>query len=109
MATRTLVLLGTKKGAFVMESDGARRDWTLRGPFCEAWPINHVAGDPQTGAIHAGGGNEWFGPAVWTTRDFGATWGHSSNGLTYAEGEAPITSVWSLAARDGRLYAGVQP
>jgi photosystem II stability/assembly factor-like uncharacterized protein len=109
MPTSTLVLLGTKKGAFVLRSDAARREWTLRGPFCEAWPINHVVANSQAGTIHAGGGNEWFGGAVWTTADLGDTWSHSSDGLKYAEGEAPITSVWSLAARDGRLYAGVQP
>ena len=71
MPTSTLVLLGTKKGAFVLRSDAARREWTLHGPFCEAWPINHVVADPQTGTIHAGGGNEWFGGAVWTTSDLG--------------------------------------
>ncbi len=83
--------------------------WQLRGPFCESWPINHVAADPASGTIYAGGGNEWFGPAVWQSSDLGASWTHSSAGLAYAEGEEPIKSVWSLAATPGRLYAGVQP
>ncbi|HEX3575583.1 MAG TPA: sialidase family protein [Rhodopila sp.] len=109
MATRVLTLLGTKKGAFILESDAARQDWSLRGPFCETWPMNHVIADPTTGTIYAGGGNEWFGPAVWKSTDLGATWTHSSNGLAYDSGEDAIKSVWSLAARDGRLYAGVQP
>jgi len=109
MAARVFILLGTKKGAFILESDAARRSWSLRGPFCEAWPINHVSADPRSGAIYAGGGNEWFGPAVWKSGDLGATWSHSSEGLAYPAGEAPITSIWSLAARDGRLFAGVQP
>ena len=109
MAERVLVLIGTKKGAFIAESDAARRDWRLHGPFCEAWPILHVIGDPATGAIYGAGGNEWFGPAVWKSTDLGATWSHSSQGLGYAAGEEPVKSVWSLAARNGRLYAGVQP
>jgi photosystem II stability/assembly factor-like uncharacterized protein len=112
MATKVLVLLGTKKGAFVLESDAARRRWALRGPFCETWPMNHVVGDPATGTIYGGGGNEWFGPAVWKSADLGATWTHSSRGLAYAEGETPIRSVWSLAPGGpggGRLYAGVEP
>jgi photosystem II stability/assembly factor-like uncharacterized protein len=71
--------------------------------------MNHVIADPTTGTIYAGGGNEWFGPAVWKSTDLGATWTHSSNGLAYDSGEDAIKSVWSLAARDGRLYAGVQP
>src|ERR1700712_2326787 len=106
MASRIFVLLGTKKGAFTLESDASRRDWSLRGPFCETWPMNHVVADPETTTIYAGGGNEWFGPAVWKSTDLGASWTHSSQGLAYPAGEDAITSVWSLAARDGRLYAG---
>lgn len=114
MPTRTLVLIGTKKGAFIIESDAARRRWRLRGPFCETWPINHMVGDPRTGTVWAGGGNEWFGPAVWKTTDLGDTWTHSSAGLAYPAGDEPIKSVWSLAAGggpggDGALFAGVQP
>jgi len=108
MARNVHLLIGTKKGVFLLQSDAGRRAWTLRGPFCEAWPINHVIADPKTGAIHAGGGNEWFGPAVWKSTDGGATWTHSSEGLAYAEGEQPIKAVWSLAWSDG-LYAGVEP
>ncbi len=106
---KTLVLLGTKKGAFILESEAVRRDWSLRGPFCETWPINHVIADPATGTIHAGGGNEWFGPAVWKTTDLGASWTHSSEGLAYAAGETPIKSVWSVAKGVDALYAGVEP
>lgn len=109
MARKVLVLIGTKKGAFILESRPDRREWELRGPFCNYWPINHVIADPKTGAIHAAGGNEWFGPAVWTSHDLGRNWTHSSEGLTYGEGAEPIASAWSLAARDGTLYAGVQP
>ena len=109
MTTKVLLLLGTKKGAFIFESDSARSDWQLSGPYCEAWPINHVIADPETGVIYAGGGNAWFGPAVWKTTDFGANWTHSSEGLAYAEGETPVSSVWSLANGASRLYAGVEP
>ena len=109
MATRVLVLLGTKKGVFILESDAARRTWSQRGPFCETWPMNHVIADPATGTIYGGGGNEWFGPAVWKSIDLGANWTHSSGGLAYQAGDDPIKSVWSLAAHAGRLYAGVEP
>ncbi|MEP9376736.1 exo-alpha-sialidase [Aquabacter sp. CN5-332] len=109
MARKVLVLVGTKKGTFILESGEDRRAFTLKGPFCETWPMNHVVGDASTGAIYGGGGNEWFGPAVWKSEDFGATWTHSSQGLAYEEGETPIKSVWSLKADHGKLYAGVEP
>ena len=109
MADRVFLLLGTRKGTFIAESDAGRRSWSLRGPFCETWPMNHVVGDPATGAIYGAGGNAWFGPAVWKSTDFGETWSHSSEGLAYDAGEDPITSAWSLATVNGSLYAGVQP
>ena len=109
MAERVFILLGTKKGAFILESDSERREWQLRGPFCDTWPMNHVSADPDTGAIYAGGGNEWFGPAVWKSDDFGATWSHSSTGLSYDAGEEPVKSVWSVVPSGGTLYAGVEP
>jgi photosystem II stability/assembly factor-like uncharacterized protein len=109
MAAQVLVLLGTKKGAFILESDAERRSWRLRGPYCETWPMNHVIADPATKTIYGGGGNEWFGPAVWKSTDLGETWTHSSQGLAYQAGEQPIKTVWSLAPGVGRLYAGVEP
>ncbi len=110
MARKILVLVGTKKGAFIMESGDGRKSWTLKGPFCQTWPMNHVIGDEQTGTIYGGGGNEWFGPAVWKSTDQGRTWTHSSEGLAFAEGEEPIKSVWSLAPTgNGRIHAGVEP
>jgi photosystem II stability/assembly factor-like uncharacterized protein len=109
MTTRVLVLLGTKKGAFILESGAARETWSLRGPFCETWPMNHVIADPATGTIYGAGGNEWFGPAVWKSNDLGQSWTHSSDGLSYEKGQDAVATVWSLAARGGRLYAGVQP
>jgi len=109
MTKKVLILVGTKKGAFIFEGDTGRRSWRLRGPFCSAWPINHVIADPASATIYAGGGNEWFGPAVWKSTDLGANWTHSSEGLAYAEGETPIKSVWSLAPGTESLYAGVEP
>jgi photosystem II stability/assembly factor-like uncharacterized protein len=109
MATKVLVLVGTRRGAFIIESDAERRSWELRGPFCDAWPMNHVVADATRGTIHGGGGNEWSGPAVWKSTDLGATWTHSGEGLAYDAGEEPVRSVWSVAASADRLYAGVQP
>jgi hypothetical protein len=47
------VLIGSKKGAFILESDSERRDWRVRGPMCEHWPLTHVATDLADGTIYA--------------------------------------------------------
>jgi len=109
MTKTVLVLIGTKKGAFIARSDSRRSSWTLEGPFCETWPMNHVIADPATGTIYGAGGNEWFGPAVWRSADQGRSWTHSSDGLAYQSGEEPVKTVWSLAPNGGALHAGVQP
>ena len=109
MAAKILLLLGTTKGAFILEGDSTRRSFELRGPFCDTWPINHVVGDPRTGTIYAGGGNKWFGHDVWKSTDLGATWTRSGEGLSYEAGGESLEAVWSLAPSDGGLYAGVKP
>ena len=106
MPRKVKLLVGSKKGVFILESDERRRRGVLAGPFCETWPIHHVVGDPRDGAIYGAGGNEWFGPAVWKSTDGGARWTHSSRGLAYAAGETPIKAAWSVALAHGRLYAG---
>ena len=45
MTSKVLVLVGTKKGAFVLECDASRRSFALRGPYCDNWPMNHVIAD----------------------------------------------------------------
>ncbi|WP_224405528.1 sialidase family protein [Afifella sp. IM 167] len=92
-----------------MESDASRETFDLRGPFCEAWPINHVVGDPATGVIYAAGGHPWVGTDVWRSPDLGKSWTRSGKGLAYPEGSEPIQSVWSLAVANGHLYAGAKP
>jgi hypothetical protein len=110
--TRAILLVGTAKGAFFVESDAERRAWDIRGPLCEGWPIHDLIVEPGSGAILAGGGSPWYGPAVWRSEDLGTSWTHSSVGLTYGDGAAsdPVATVWSLATTpDGTILAGVEP
>ncbi len=110
--TRVLLLIGTPKGAFILESDAERREWSIRGPLCEGWPIHDLIVEPASGAILAGGGSPWYGAAVWRSDDLGTTWTHSSAGLTYGDGDGvdPLKTVWSLATTpDGAILAGVEP
>ena len=109
MAKKVVLLVGTKKGLFLAESDEARSNWDVRGPFCDAWPVNHAAFDPATNTIYSAGLNAWYGPAIWKSTDLGASWTHSSEGLTYGEGADPLTTAWLVKPAGNLIYAGVEP
>ena len=94
--TRTLLLVGTRKGAFILDGGADRTGWSISEPLCEGWPIHDLQWDPATGSIYAGGGSPWFGPAVFRTDDLGTTWTHSSEGMTYGDDGDKIPTVWNV-------------
>ena len=55
MGDRITLLVGTTKGLFRITSDD-RETWTVAGPDCDGWPINHATGDPASGRLWAAGG-----------------------------------------------------
>ena len=61
--TRTLLLVGTRKGAFILDGGTGRRDWAVSDPQCEGWPIHDISFHAASGTLFAGGGSPWFGPA----------------------------------------------
>jgi photosystem II stability/assembly factor-like uncharacterized protein len=105
---RMILLVGTRKGCFVLESGEDRRKWKLRGPFCEGWPVFHAIYDHDSGSIYAAAASEWHGSAVWRSPDLGETWEHSSEGLSYPDGELKLSKVSSVAAAHGRLLVGAE-
>src|ERR1700750_3426894 len=105
----TVVLVGTRKGLFILESDADRRDWSVRGPYCEGWPVYEAIRDAGTGALYAGAASEWHGAGVWRSNDMGETWELSSEGLAYGEnGDLKLSKVAGLTAAHGRLFAGAE-
>jgi photosystem II stability/assembly factor-like uncharacterized protein len=107
--TRTLLLVGTHKGAFIVDGGRDRRDWSVSEPMCEGWPIHDLQWDPATGSIYAGGGSPWYGAAVFRSDDLGASWTHSSEGLTYGDDGPKIPAVWNDTPANGSVNAGVEP
>lgn len=131
MTSRTTVLVGTTKGAVLLESNNDRTAWTLKGPAPIGKGINHLTADPLTGTIWAAGGGAFFGASVMKTTDSGETWTE----IKFAEGDfdtmmraepefaaqigyvdkgpAPFTGqvadLWSLRRVGKRLYAGAKP
>lgn len=125
---QTTVLVGTTKGAFLINSKTNRQDWKVKGPFCDSWPINHIIGDGET--LWAGGGGEWHGAGIWRSDDRGETWEKTqlTKGMMddWAAGDPdfaemigwtdtplPFTDtfqqIWSLNYSHGTLYAGTKP
>ena len=86
MASQIMLVVGTRKGCFVVEGGADRSDWRIRGPYCDGWPVYHTVHDPETGTIFAAAASEWHGAGVWRSSDLGHTWELSSEGLNYGDG-----------------------
>jgi photosystem II stability/assembly factor-like uncharacterized protein len=69
------VLVGTRKGAFVLSSDGQRERWDISGPHFGGWEIYHVKGSPvDPDRLYASQSNGWFGQLIQRSDDGGTTW-----------------------------------
>ena len=87
------VLVGTRKGAFILSSDGKRESWDVQGPFFGGWEIYHVKGSPvDTNRIYASQSTGWFGQLMQRSDDGGKTWEPVSNQFLY-DG-VPGTHQW---------------
>jgi len=87
------VLVGTRKGAFILNSDGKRKDWKVSGPFFAGWEIYHMKGstvDPNR--LFASQSSSWSGQVVQRSDDGGATWAPVGSKFTY-DG-VPGTHQW---------------
>jgi photosystem II stability/assembly factor-like uncharacterized protein len=81
------VLVGTKKGGFIITSDGARQKWNVSGPHFAGWEIYHIQGSPaDPNRIYASQTSGWFGQMMQRSDDGGQTWNPVDNKFTY-EGE----------------------
>jgi len=87
------LLVGTRKGAFVLTSDEAREDWQVEGPHFAGWEIYHLKGSPANpDRLYCSQSNSWFGQIVQRSDDGGRTWSPVGNKFTY-DG-VPGTHQW---------------
>jgi photosystem II stability/assembly factor-like uncharacterized protein len=78
-------LVGTRKGAFILTSDGKRSRWDVAGPHFAGWEIYHVKGSPaDPNRLYASQSSGWFGQQIQRSDDGGKTWEPVGNQFTYA-------------------------
>ncbi|SFB07234.1 hypothetical protein SAMN05216266_104179 [Amycolatopsis marina] len=122
--TGVRVLVGTRKGAFVLTSDGKREKWDVSGPHFAGWEMYHLAGSPaDPNRLYASQSGGWFGQVIQRSDDGGDTWEPVGNEFTY-DGEVgthqwfdgtqrpwDFTRVWHLEPSltdPDTVYAGVE-
>src|SRR5437879_3661722 len=91
--TAVRVLIGTRKGAFVITSDGGRASWKVHGPLFGGWELYHLKGSPaDPSRLFASQSTSWFGQLIQRSDDGGKTWTPVGNQFSY-EG-VPGTHQW---------------
>ena len=77
------VLVGTRKGAFILTSNEKRKRWKVSGPFFAGWEIYHINGSPaDPNRLYASQSNGWFGQVIQRSDDGGLTWDAPGGGVT---------------------------
>ena len=116
---KPLVLVGTRKGLFLLRADRARKRWSIEGPHFFGQVVNHAVLDPRDGrtivaAVKAG----HLGPTVFRSGDGGKTWKEAARPPAFAKaaageaGESVSHVFWltpGAASEPGRWYAGTSP
>lgn len=78
------VLVGTRKGAFVLTADGKRAQWDIDGPHFGGWEIYHVTGSPvDPDRVYVSQSMGWFGQQIQRSDDGAATWQPVGNDFRY--------------------------
>ena len=91
--SKVRVLVGTRKGAFLLSSDGKRKRWKIGVPYFAGWEIYHVKGSPaDSNRLYASQSSGWFGQLIQRSDDGGKTWEPVDNKFVY-DG-VPGTHQW---------------
>lgn len=109
-----VVLLGTKKGAFIFRSDKRRKTWSLDGPHFLGHNVHHFILDPRDLVLYAATYISWWGVDVQRSPNWGQRWIKTKEGVRYEKDSGlSVKCVWHVrpgrASEAGVLYAGVDP
>lgn len=114
MADRVLLLVGTRKGAFVLTAGTERRRWQVQAPAFAGTPVYHLTAARQASgelALYAAVNSLIWGADVAVSRDLGRTWESLGRPKYAPEMGLSVERVWHLTpgVEPGTLYAGVEP
>lgn len=112
-----LLLIGTMKGAFLLRSDGARKDWEVAGPYFPGRAIYALTYDGREGRnrLWAAVNSSFWGSYLSASNDFGRSWTEPETyGVKFPEeAENSVKQIWQIvpgnAAEPNTLYCGVEP
>ncbi len=101
------VLVGTRKGAFILESDGKRERWEVSGPHFAGWEVFHMKGSPaDPNRLYVSLSTGWFGQVIQRSNDGGKTWETPGGGITISPEGLPRGGsnkfVYDTSAETGR-------
>src|SRR5436309_12974778 len=94
MAKKVTLLVGTKKGLFILRGDAGRGSWVCEGPEFAPTPIHHAAYDPRGGPIYAALNPPSGGSRIETSRDRGDTWKSAKNRASPEGSERTLYQTW---------------
>lgn len=134
MPKKVLLMVGTKKGAFIFASDAQRRVWDPGEMMFRSWNVMHLTCDPRDARLHAAVSHFVYGSTPHYSDDLGATWTQSQSVPAFtrpsASGRPPsfpeevanealtqepekVVKVWNITpgrlSEPGVLYAGIEP
>jgi photosystem II stability/assembly factor-like uncharacterized protein len=99
--SKVRVLVGTRKGAFILSSDGKREKWAVSGPHFAGWEIYHVKGSPANpDRLYASQSSGWFGQVIQRSDDGGKTWHQPGS----AEDQAPAPGAGPVGVSNKFVY-----
>jgi photosystem II stability/assembly factor-like uncharacterized protein len=106
----TELLVGTKKGLFVLEGEPGG-EFAVRSRAFAGEPVEYAMRDPRSGRVVAAVTSGWYGPQIWHTDDPAGEWTQAQGVALPEGGDEALVRIWVIVAgeRDGTLYAGGDP